>query len=78
MASQTVERGNSSGPVGPYMLQDLVDDLPLDTPENEDVEITYVEARGVASCKRLSMVPQEFADPGFQLRGESVLRDIRS
>ncbi|RPA93629.1 hypothetical protein L873DRAFT_1815604 [Choiromyces venosus 120613-1] len=29
--------------MGPYILQDLVDDLPLDTPENPNVEITCLE-----------------------------------
>ena len=32
--------------VGPYMLQDLVGELSLDTPEKTNVEITCVEARG--------------------------------
>ncbi|KAI5814048.1 hypothetical protein BZA77DRAFT_319958 [Pyronema omphalodes] len=34
------------GTVGPYMLQNLVDDLPLDTPERQDVTITCLESWG--------------------------------
>ncbi|KAF8246506.1 hypothetical protein K440DRAFT_631990 [Wilcoxina mikolae CBS 423.85] len=33
-------------PMGPYMLQNLVDDLPLDTPERHDVTITCLESWG--------------------------------
>lgn len=33
--------------VGPYMVLDFVDDLPLETPERTGVEITCVEARGI-------------------------------
>lgn len=34
------------GAVGPYMLQNLVDDLPLDTPERQDVTVTCLESWG--------------------------------
>lgn len=33
--------------VGPYMLVDFVEDLPLETPEKTEVGITCVEARGM-------------------------------
>ena len=38
---------------GPYMLQDLVDDLPLDTPERSNVAITCLESWG-RHCLHLS------------------------
>lgn len=33
--------------VGPYMVLDFVDDLPLETLEGMEVEITCVEAQGI-------------------------------
>jgi len=42
--------------VGPYMVLDFVDDLPLETPERTGVEITCVEARGI--LERLSRVEE--------------------
>lgn len=39
--------GGARSLVGPYMLIDFVDDLPLETPENTEVQITTVEARGI-------------------------------
>jgi len=36
-----------SSTVGPYMVLDFVDNLPLETPERTEVEITCVEARGM-------------------------------
>ena len=45
------DEGSAEGPVsagmGLYMLAEFVEDLPLDTPEKEGVEITCVEARGM-------------------------------
>ena len=38
---------SGSWPVGPYMLADFVDDLPLQTPEIVDVDITCLEAQGI-------------------------------
>ncbi|KAF8477075.1 hypothetical protein BDZ91DRAFT_787678 [Kalaharituber pfeilii] len=42
-----IRRGSApveNGAIGPYMLVDFVEDLPLQIPEREDVEITCVEA----------------------------------
>ena len=44
----------ATSPVGPFMLQTLVDDLPLDTPEQHAVTVTCLEAWGAspsAACR---------------------------
>lgn len=38
----------ATGPVGPFMLQTLVDDLPLDTTEQHAVTVTCLESWGAS------------------------------